>query len=168
MITIRRGTAVWAVGAVAAAAMLGLAWACGGGAVPEPAREGAATPEQAVERFLGAATEAQKARRSGQMTVAQQHYDEMAYVFGTDGGSILRAESRTRVRDRMIALAGLLDPRAYRVQPGIDPRVRETGRTTITVELNHQGTLKVVPFTVVRGRGDRWYVEQIDMRPITG
>lgn len=158
----RGGPAVWV-------AAVGLAWACGGSRVgPEPAGEGGATPEQAVERFLGAARDAQRSRRAGQMTLAEQHYDQMAYVFGTEKGSILRDEGAARVRDRMIALAGLLDPRNYRVQPNIDARAKETGRTTITVELSHQGTVKIVPFTVVRGRGDRWFVERIDMRSLTG
>lgn len=146
-----------------------LATACGGpsmGARPEP--EGATSPEQAVERFLGAATDAQKARRSGQMTLAEQQYDRMALVFGTEKGSILREESADVVRDRMIALAGLLDPQAFRVQPSVDARSRDAGRTTITVELNHRGAIRVVPFIVLRGRENRWFIERIDLRSISG
>ncbi len=68
----------------------------------------------------------------------------------------------------MIALAGLLDPQNFRVQPSVDVQGRDVGRTTITVELSQQGRVRVVPFSVTRGRHTRWYVEQIDMRPITG
>lgn len=146
-----------------------LATACGGRSMgPGPEPEGATSPEQAVERFLTAATDAQKARRSGQMTLAEQQYDRMALVFGTEDGSILRQEDATVVRDRMIALAGLLDPRAFRVQPSVDARSREAGRTTITVEVNHRGTVRVVPFIVLRGRDNRWFIERIDMRSISG
>lgn len=159
----RGGATAWAV----AIGVVG--WACGGPASgPTPSPEGAPTPEQAVERFLSAAMDAQRARRSGQLTLAEQHYDQMASVFGTEKGSILRREDRKAVRDRMISLAGLVDPQGFRVQPGVDARARETGRTTITVELTHQRTVKVVPFTVIRGRHGLWYIERIDMRPITG
>ena len=121
-----------------------------------------------MERFLGSATEAQKARRSGQMTLAEQHYERMALVFGTERGSILRGEDRAIVRDRMIALAGLLDPQAFRVQPNVDARSRETGRTTIAVDLTYRGTQRVIPFIVIRGRDNRWFIERIDVSPITG
>jgi hypothetical protein len=155
----------WAAGAVAVAA-----WACGG-SLPhrlDPSLEGANTPEQAVERFLAAAADANRARRAGQLTLAEQHYERMALVFGTEAGSIYRRESARAVRDRMIALAGLLDPQGFRVQPNADPRGMEAGRTTITVELARQGTARVVPFSVVRGRGGRWFVDRIDMRGVTG
>ena len=156
-------------GVGAAVGVAAIAAACGGRSVgPHPETEGATSPEQAVERFLGSATEAQKARRSGQMTLAEQSYDRMALVFGTESGSILRDEDRAVVRDRMIALAGLLDPQGFEVQPNVDARSRDTGRTTIAVNLTYRGTRRVVPFIVIRGRENRWFIERIDLRSITG
>lgn len=157
------------LGGAAVVGVAAISAACGGPNLgPSPEAEGATSPEQAVERFLGSATEAQKARRSGQMTLAEQHYERMALVFGTERGSILRQEDRAVVRDRMIALAGLLDPQGFDVQPNVDARSQEMGRTTIAVQLTYRGTQRIIPFILIRGRENRWFIERIDVRSITG
>lgn len=146
-------------------------WGCGGGGrLPGPEMEGGRSPEDAVERFLSAAADALKARRAGQLTLADQHYRRMAFYFGTEEGSILRYEAARMAEDRMIALAGILDPRAFRVHPPAAEAAASGSlqRTTVTVELTQVDGLKLVPFTVIRGRQGRWYIEQIDLRSITG
>lgn len=148
-------------------------WGCGGGGrLPGPEMEGGRSPEDAVERFLSAAADALRARRAGQLTLADQHYRRMAFYFGTEEGSILRYEAARMAEDRMIALAGILDSRAFRVHPPTGELEtapsQSVQRTTVTVEVSQRDGVKLVPFTVIRGRQGRWYIEQIDLRSVTG
>ena len=83
-------------------------------------------------------------------------------VFGTEAGSISRAYSSAEVRNRMIVLSSCLRPDAFQVISPTDSEAWRSGRTTVTVELNRRSERLTLPFVTVLGRGDRWFIEQID------
>lgn len=135
---------------------------CGGGTASIEGPTGGSSPEQAVEVFLTAAREGLEARRAGEFTAADRAYEQMASVFGTEAGSISRAYSSAEVRNRMIVLSSCLRPDAFQVISPTDSEAWRSGRTTVTVELNRRSERLTLPFVTVLGRGDRWFIEQID------
>lgn len=147
---------------VIAAAVLLAAGGCGGGSARFEVPEGATSPEQAVEVFLSAAQEAQQARAAGEFARADRAYERMAAVFGTEKGSMRRSHPAGEVRDRMIVLSACLRPTTFRVIAQSDSQARGAGRTPVTVDLMRGSQGVNLPFSVVLGRGQRWYIEQID------
>lgn len=145
-----------------AAALAGLV-GCGGGSTSIDGPTGGSSPEQAVEVFLTAAQEATRSQRAGNMSVADRAYERMAAVFGTEGGSIRRSHPAREVRDRMIVLAGCLRPDQFRIIGSPDPQAWSNKRTTVTVELRRGNQTVNLPFKLVVGRGERWFIEQIDL-----
>jgi hypothetical protein len=138
---------------------------CGGGSPARTAAPvvGAASPEEAVEAFLDAAREAQSAKAAGEHSAAGRAYDKMAGVFGTEQGSISRSYPAQEVRDRMVVLAACLRPTAFRVITQPDPEAWREKKTVVTAELRRDGETLSLPFRCVLGRGDRWYIEQIQL-----
>ena len=136
---------------------------CGGGTSNIEVPEGAASPDQAVEVFMQAAQEAQRFRAAGELSAADRAYERMAGVFGTQRGSIMRSFSSSHVRDRMIVLAACLRPDSYRKLSQLDPRASRAGETTVTVEITRGEEASTLPFEVVRGRENRWFVKRIDL-----
>ena len=63
----------------------------------------------------------------------------------------------------MIVLAACLRPGSYRKLSQLDPRASRTGTTTVTVEIQRGEETSTLPFEVVRGREDRWFVKRIDL-----
>jgi len=150
--------------AVTAAMMLVLGGCSGGGRSISPdIREGAASPEQAVEVFLSSATEAQRARSGGEYTVADRAYERMAGVFGTEEGSIHRSLSPEEVRSRMLVLAACIRPVTFRIITQPDPQAWRTKTTNVTVEVTRPQGVVSLPFRLVLGRGDQWYIVRIDV-----
>lgn len=147
-----------------AALLSGLA-ACGGGGgqTTIDVVTGAASPEGSVESFLSAAREAQVAKATGEFTQADRAYERMASVFGTRDGSILGTYPAREVHDRMVVLAACLRPTTYRIVSQPDPAAWENKQTVVTVELVRDSEPLTLPFRVVLGRGDRWFVEQIQL-----
>ncbi len=116
-----------------------------------PGAEGAAV---AVQRFLQLAT--------------QKDYVEMGYVFGTAEGPIMRRDPASDVERRMYALASVLQHEAFVVR-GESPVPGRVGNAVeLDVRLTQRGQEYVVPFTVVRGPQQRWFVERIGLETITG
>lgn len=149
---------------VVVAAVLGTLVACSGRSSPRmdlPA--GGSSPEQAVEAFLSAAQEGVTARRAGEATDADRAYARMAAVFGTQSGSINRAYPADEVRSRMIVLSTCLRPEGFRIISTPDPQAWSSGRTTVTAELRRGSEALSLPFQLVKGRDDRWFIEQIDL-----
>lgn len=142
--------------------LLGLG-GCAGGAARLDVPEGAASPEEAVEVFVSAAREAVQARRAGIFTDAERAYERMAAVFGTEQGSIQRALSAQEVRDRMVVLAACLRPTSFRFITQPDAGAWRARRTMVTIELTRETEVVALPFRVVLGRGERWFIEQIDL-----
>jgi hypothetical protein len=151
---------------VGAALVLGLA-GCGGtgggasSAVAVP--EGGSSPEQAVETFLDAVVAAQASRAAGEFTEADRAYNRMAAVFGTENGSIRRSYAAEEVRSRMLVLSACLRPNSYRIITQPDPEAWQTKRTTVTVDLVRGSETLTLPFRLVLGRDDRWFIDQIEV-----
>lgn len=146
-----------------------LASGCSGGgrSISPEIREGSASPEQAVETFLSAATEAQRARTAGEFTTADRAYERMAGVFGTEEGSVYRTLSAEEVRSRMLVLAACIRPSTFRIITQPDPQAWRNRTTVVTVEVTRpQGTINL-PFRLVLGRGDQWFIGQIDVSNLT-
>jgi len=120
-----------------------------------------------VEVFLSAATEAQRAKNGGEYTVADRAYERMAGVFGTEEGSIHRSMSAEEMRSRMLVLAACIRPTTFRIISQPDPRAWQAKSTVVTVEVTRpQGRINL-PFRLVLGRGEQWYILQIDVSNLT-
>ena len=134
---------------------------------PSLVAEGESSPETAVETFLFAAKEANEARAAGQFTVADRAYEKMAAVFGTENGSIRRSYDASEVRDRMIVLSACLRPIQFTIISHPDPDAWQRKVTVVTVDLIRDSGRTTLPFNVLVGRGDRWYIERIDLGEFT-
>jgi hypothetical protein len=114
---------------------------------------GAPAAAAAVERFLQLGDRAE--------------YLEMGWVFGTQNGAIAAEWPASEVERRMYALATVLRHDSYVIgnpQP-VPGRVGRAERFMVTL---HRGTeIRDVPFIVVMGPGNRWFVEQVDIEAIT-
>jgi hypothetical protein len=153
--------------AVAAAFVVALGGCSGGGGSVSPENEGAASPEQAVEVFMSSATEAQRAKAVGEFTTADRAYERMANVFGTEEGSIRRSHSAEEVRSRMLVLSACMRPTVFRIITQPDPQAWQTKSTVVSVELTRGQQRLTLPFRVVLGRGERWFIQQIDVSNMT-
>ena len=155
---------------VAATVLLGLS-GCGGSSgsstMGMDLPEGAASPEQAVETFLDAVMESQRAKAAGEFTEADEAYERMASVFGTEEGSISRSYTHDEVYNRMLVLAACFRPSAYRIITQPDPRAWQAKQTSVTVEIRRGQEAISLPFRVVLGKNERWFIEQIDVSNIT-
>lgn len=143
---------------------------CGGSRDSAPALqvpEGAASPEQAVETFLSGAQDARRHRAAGAFTEADRDYDRMAAVFGTEDGSVHRTMSAEEVRNRMIVLSACFRPTNFRIIAESDALARSSGRATVTVDVDRGDDSLSLPFSLVLGRGDRWFIDRIDMSNVS-
>jgi hypothetical protein len=132
-------------------ALAGLA-ACAPSLREPPAGPGAVAPAAAVERFLRLANEGD--------------YVEMGWVFGNERGPVIRQQPRNTVEKWMHTLSTVLQHQTFSLSgqsalPGRSGRAVRIDVMLRTAERDHQ-----IPFTVVRGAGDRWYVEQFDIERI--
>lgn len=153
---------------VVVALAVGLGGCSGGGRAVRPqADEGASSPEQAVEAFVDAVVEAQRAKAAGEFTEADRAYERMAAVFGTEHGSIGRSFSAEEVRSRMLVLAACMRPTRYRIITQPNPQAWRDKTTVVTIELTRAQETLTLPFRMVLGRGDRWFIEQIDVSTLT-
>jgi hypothetical protein len=147
--------------------MAGWLIGCSGGGTPAGVSpsvpEGESSPETAVETFLFSAKEAFEARQAGEFTVADRAYQKMAAVFGTENGSISRSYPASEVRDRMIVLSACLRPVQFTLVSHSDPEAWQRKTTVVTVELVRDVGRSTMPFHLVVGRGDRWFVDRIDL-----
>jgi hypothetical protein len=137
-----------------AASFLVLLAACGGSLRAPADGPGSAEPVAAVERFLNLA--------------AVPDYIEMGWMFGTDRGPIIRRDPQGDVERRMYAIATVLkndehEIRSHRPVPG-----RTGSAVEVNVALRQGQRDHLVPFTVVRGPGGRWFIEQVRLEAITG
>ncbi len=146
------------------AAVAGCGGGRAGGSAGAEVPEGASSPETAVENFLSAAKEAYETRRAGEFPAADRAYARMAAVFGTEHGSIRRSFPGEEVRSRMIVLSTCLRPVQYTIISRPDPDAWRNEATTVTVDLDRpEAGTSSLPFSVVLGRDDRWFIERIDL-----
>ena len=123
------------------------------GQVPRGGAGGAA-PSTTVEQFL---------RLAG-----RKQYLEMGWLFGTrEGGAIMSRDPHADVERRMFALASVLENQQFviRDEQPIPGSVGQSVR--LTVQLTQRGRQTSVPFVTVRGPGDRWFIEQVDVQAVT-
>ncbi len=120
-----------------------------------PAAEyGAPEPGLAIGEFLDAAQ--------------IRDYTTMARLFGTTDGPAERRFGVDQVEQRMIVLASLLQHESYVLE---ETTLRQGGPDHRWFMVEMQGTRKgdvSVPMATARAKSDRWFVEQIDVNPLTG
>lgn len=127
--------------------------ACGG----EPASRTPAAqspgPALVVERFLQAAN--------------ANDLETMTQLFGTSDRNIVALEGRTRAEERMYVLASLLrhDDWSIRGQQTVPGRITDAIELEVRVVKGDESA--VVPFLVVRRKGDGWIIEEIGVEPLT-
>ena len=129
--------------------------ACGGrGTTAGPsAGPGASAPAAAVERFL--------------RLVQAKQYLEMGQVFGNREGPIAARDPAGDVERRMYAIAEILKHDRFSIRDE-GPIPGSTGAAyRFSVEIVRGGERRPVPFTVVRGPDNLWFVEQIDLEAVT-
>jgi hypothetical protein len=139
---------------VLAGALVLLSAGCAPTLPPPAAGPGAAVPEAAVEGFLNAA--------------AAGDYLLMGWLFGTERGPVLRRDPPAAVERRMYALATLLRNERFTLRAGARVPGRVGRAVQFEVMLRHGGREHGVPFTVVLGPGERWYVERIELEALAG
>jgi len=135
-------------------ALLLLATACGTTLGKPASGPGGEQPSDAVERFLQSA--------------AAPDYLEMGWVFGTNKGPIIQRDPPREVERRMYALATILENEGHTIRSQSPVPGRIGGAIQVDVALKQRGRDIVVPFTVVRGPGHRWFIEQIKLEVLTG
>jgi len=129
--------------------------ACASAGTSLPAGEvfGAATPEAAVRGFLDAAQ--------------VEDYGTMGHLFGTAEGPAQVKFGVAEVEQRMIVMSALLKHRSYTL------RIRNLSqlgpdRVRFLVELDgsRKGSV-TLPVITIPAQDGRWYVEQLDLTPVS-
>lgn len=126
---------------------------CGGAIQPPSGGPGAPAPDAAVERFLQLA--------------GQQEYLQMGWLFGTSDGPVLQRDPPSDVEKRMYALATVLRNQTFYVGAATAVPGRIGAAQQFRVLLRREGREIRVPIIAVRGPGQRWLVEQVDVSAIT-
>jgi hypothetical protein len=123
----------------------------GSGPVPVtgPQSIGGATPRAAVEKFLTA--------------VRAQDLQAMSTVFGTSRGPSRDNMDREPLEKRLIILQCYFNHDKSRIlgeTPG------EQGHRVVTVELTRGRLVRSPRFYTVRGPGDRWFVDNMEIAAV--
>jgi hypothetical protein len=125
---------------------------CAGRWAP-PEGPGSVAPAAAVERFLQLA--------------AERRYVEMGWVFGTADGPVIDQWPRPEVEQRMYAIARVLDNESFVIGPSSAVPGRIGSAERLVVSLLTESKSYEVPFVVVRGARNRWFVEQVNLEAVT-
>lgn len=135
--------------------------ACAGGRQAAAARAGAA-PQGAPGASAPSAAVEQLLRLAG-----RKQYLEMGYVFGTAQGPVALRDAPRDVERRMYGLATVLENSGFTImdEAPIPGTVGQGVR--LNVQLRKGNRTHSVPFTTVRGPGERWFVEMVDVERIT-
>lgn len=122
---------------------------CRAAALPTGATTGAATSTEAVLAFLGAAK--------------AQDLQAISAVWGNDESLTRDRVERQELERRLLIINCHLRHDESRI--GV-AQMGEAGRTLLSVELVSGQARATVPFTTVKNpRDNRWYVEDVDLRP---
>lgn len=140
------------VASVAAALVAGCA-SSGDGLSGEAAEYGSPDARMAIERFLAG--------------VAEDDYQTMGRQFGTPDGPAEERLGINEVEQRMMYLSGVLEHREYDLREADLARTgpRRT-RYVVTLVREQEGRVDV-PFVTAVSDEERWFVEQIDLDPLT-
>lgn len=121
--------------------------------VDEPSSYGSPTAEMAVERFLDAANAGD--------------YQAMGHQFGTREGPAEERLGISEVEQRMMFLSGLLRHDQYSLREADLARIGPH-RSRFIVDLAGTRSGRVsLPFVAVTTANGRWFVEQVDVKPLT-
>jgi hypothetical protein len=110
---------------------------------------GGATPQLAVEQFLRA--------------VNARDLQAMSTVFGTNKGAARETMDRNELEKREVILACYYNSDTHRIlgeQPG------RSGHRDISVELKRGNLTRQSTFYTIKGPGDRWYVDNMDIASV--
>jgi hypothetical protein len=107
---------------------------------------GAPSGRHAVEQFMGA--------------VQARDIQAMTAVWGTARGSIRENIERNEVERRAIIMQCFLAHNQFRI---LSDNPGEGGRRMIRGDITRGNVSRQTTFQAVRGPGDRWYVETVDM-----
>jgi hypothetical protein len=121
---------------------------CRAAAIP-PGSTGAASATEAVVAFLSAAK--------------AQDIQAISEVWGNDKSLTRDMVDRQELERRLIIMNCHLRHDESRLSPA---QMGESGRVVINAELVKGNVRATVPFTAVKNaRNNRWYVEDVDLRP---
>jgi hypothetical protein len=112
---------------------------------PEPSAPGAASPREAIEKFMAAGK--------------AQDLEAFANIWGTSSGPVRSTMSRDQWETRAIILIRCLKHDSYRV---LGEAPAAGGERVLAVEVVYGDLTATTNFVVTRGPGDRWYVRQFD------
>lgn len=128
--------------------VLSVAVGCRAVAVPTGAT-GAASATEAIVAFISAAK--------------AQDLQAISAVWGNDKALTRDLVDRQELERRLLIINCHLRHDESRIGA---PQMGESGRVLMNVELVKGGLRATVPFTAVKNtRNDRWYVEDLDLRP---
>lgn len=119
------------------------------GSPPNPNEPGAATPRDAVARFLA--------------TAKAQDLQAMALIWGSPQGPIRDTRSRDEIEQREVILMCHLKHDSYRV---LSDAPAVNNERVLGVELKYRDLTRLSNFTVGKGPTDRWYVFRFEMDPL--
>jgi len=110
---------------------------------------GAGEPRVVVERFLRLA--------------AEGDFAGMGRIFGTAEGPVARRDPAGELERRMYALATLLRHESAVVGEGSPVPGRGGEAIGFEVAFTRDGRVRTAPFVVVRGPGQRWFLEEVGL-----
>jgi hypothetical protein len=110
---------------------------------------GAATPQLAVDQFL--------------VAVRNRDLQAMSTVFGTTRGPARETMDRTELEKREIILACYFNNDSYRV---LGEQSGQEGHREIRVEIKRGSQTRQTTFYTIKGPGDRWYVDNMDIASV--
>jgi hypothetical protein len=107
---------------------------------------GAPSGRHAVEQFMGA--------------IQSRDIQALTVVWGTTRGSIRDTIERNEVERRAIIMQCFLAHDQFRI---LSDNPGEGGRRMIRGEITRGNVTRQTTFQAIRGPGERWYVETVDM-----
>lgn len=110
---------------------------------------GAASPQLAVDQFLGA--------------VKARDLQAMSTVFGTNNGPARETMDRTELEKREVILTCYFTNDSYRT---LGERSGSGDHREISVELKKGNLTRQTTFYAIRGPGGRWYVDNMDIAAV--
>lgn len=140
--------------AAGTAALLLAGCASSGAVLSAPrSRYGSPTPEQAVRTFLDAAS--------------SKDYERMGEQFGTRNGPAELDFGAKDIQQRMVVLAAFLVHSDYSVEAASQSLLKPYERRfAVHLKGTSRGAV-TIPFITVTTKDNRWYVERINLDPLT-
>jgi hypothetical protein len=110
---------------------------------------GAATPQLAVDQFL--------------VAVRNRDLQAMSTVFGTNKGPARETMDRTELEKREIILACYFNNDSYRT---LGEQSGQDNHREVRVEIRRGSLSRQTTFYAVKGPGDRWYIDNMDIASV--